>query len=552
MSNNKIDIFSGYMVDRYEYIKGRLARTAPRYIAHETPAHDIAQSTIPALSNHSEERIQKLTVMVSWVYSNIISLGSKCSALKINVLTPSDKDKMSKDKDHPLAKVFECPNEFMSFSYLIRHLIFGLSISTNGAFWYLAPDPVTGELSEIWPIDSNNIEPVKNANHYVTEFLYTAKEPMSKKVRQFKIHKDFIFWIKYPNPWDYWESLPPLIAALFPATLSRTINENQQRIYGDSRGIPLSLVSLDPDLSEKDFMVAKEQIIHDWQQREASIAITRGGQLSIQSLGFTYEQLETVDTQNITRDQIDVAFFGYPYRSEKLTSGEGLKQMDRIIQEQVIFPLLNRLIQETITAQIVKRFYPDEKIRVEFDDPRTADRALNIQESMIASRWNTVNEMREAMGDPPMEDFMGVAIGELPVSLANNSAFIMSLAGLSGAMPQHQQAEGEVGNLTDSAAPEAQVGELLGGESPAPLLDSGVNNKSVMTLAVMEELGRWKKVSRRNVNRGENRDFTTDIIPIPIQDVLNTSLEHIDTVERVNAVFAIAGEMAEEWISEVA
>ena len=226
--------------------------------------------------------------------------------------------------------------------------------------------------------------------------------------------------------------------------------------------------------------------------------------------------------------------------------------MDRIIQEQVIFPLLNRLIQETITAQIVKRFYPDEKIRVEFDDPRTADRALNIQESMIASRWNTVNEMREAMGDPPMEDFMGVAIGELPVSLANNSAFIMSLAGLSGAMPQHQQAEGEVGNLTDSAAPEAQVGELLGGESPAPLLDSGVNNKSVMKLAVMEELGRWKKVSKRNVNRGESRGFTTDIIPIPIQTVLKTSLENTDTVDEVNAVFAIAGEMAEEWISEVA
>ena len=535
------------MVDRYEYVKARLQRSAPRYIAHETPSDAVQLAQIPVVSS-SVERIQKLTVMVSWVYSNIISLGAKCSAQAISVMSPNDNGKFSKDADHPLAKVLECPNQFMSFSYLIRHLLFGLSISKNGGFWYLVPDRNTGELLEIWPIDSNNIEPIKDGNHYVKEFLYTASEPMSKKVRQFKISSEFIFWIKYPNPWDYWESLPPLIAALFPATLSRTINENQQRIYGDSRGIPLSLVSLDPDLSEKDFMVAKEQIIHDWQQREASIAITRGGQISIQSLGFTYEQLETVDTQNITRDQIDVAFFGYAYRSENLTSGEGIKQMDRIIQEQVIYPLLNQLIQETMTAQIVKRFYPDENIRIEFEDPRTADRALNIQASMIESRWSTVNEMRAATGEPPMEEFMGVDIGELPVSLANNSAFIMSLAGLSGAQPQHQMADAEVGNLTDSLAPEAQLNELAGGASPAPLVESGINNKSAIKLAVTEELNRWKKVSKRNINRNETREFITDIVPAPVQILLRKSLESIDNVENLEAVFDLAHSMTDEWI----
>ena len=541
-SITNIDRMMGYLVDRYAFFKARLRKVAPEYISREVP---LTQEAITFGGRANEdEKIQRLTVFTSWVYSNIILLGTESSAQRINVKERSDKGKFSITRDHPLAKVLRTPNEFFSFPYLLRHLIFSLSISRHGAFWYLTPDRNTGELLEMWPINANNIEPWKDKNQFVQKFLYTAREPLSSETRQFFIDKKFIFWVRYPNPWDYWASLPPLVAALFPAELDRTISENQSRIYGDSRGIPLSVVSLDPALSEKDFEVAKEQIIHDWQRQEASIAITRGGQLSIQSLGFTYEQLETIGTQEITRDKIDVVFFGYPYRSKNLTSGEGLKQMDRIIKEKVIRPLL-MLIEDAMLAQIAKRFYPDDDIILEFDDPRTSDRALTIQENMIAARWRTMDDMREADGDPALEEFMGVDIGNMPVSLANNPSFLMSIMGLSGAMPQREQGDQEVGNLQDSLAPEAVVGQELGSgdASPDPQLN-GVNTKSVFKTAFNDELSRWKKVSKRNLARNESRLFVTDIIPSATKSAITVSLENADTPEKIDAIFAVMTDVA--------
>ena len=74
--------------------------------------------------------------------------------------------------------------------------------------------------------------------------------------------------------------------------------------------------------------------------------------------------------------------------------------MDKILKEQVLNPLLI-LVQDHMQNQIINRFYPgDSKAR--YEDPRTYDRALNIQEKMIDSRWHTVNQMLERDGDPPI------------------------------------------------------------------------------------------------------------------------------------------------------
>lgn len=549
MSNNKIDKALGYVLDRYEYVKARLARTAPKYISSEVSAVDYDRESITFTGTNEEEIQQKISVFVSWVYSNIISLGNQCSAQALYVKTKQE-HKYSKDAEHPLAKIFHVPNEFMPMSYLLRHLIWGLSISKYGGFWYLAPDKNTGELSEIWPIDPNRIQPIKNPDHYVKKFLYTAKNPLSDKTKVFTIDSQYVFWIKYPNVWDYWKNLPPLLAAFFPAQLERTIEDNQQRIYGDSRGIPLSVVSVDSNLSEQDFEAAKEQIIHDWTNGEASIAIARAGQINVQSLGFTYEQLETIGQQEITRDKIDAIFFGYAYRSSAMSTGEGLKQIDRIIKEQVIYPLLT-MIQQSINAQIVQRYYPDEDIVVEFDDPRTADRALNIQKSMIESRWKSMNDMRELDGEPPMKPLLGIDIGEMPVSLANNSAFIMSLAGLNGARPQYQEGEPEVGNLRDSLDPEAAVNEIVDSQSPVPnLVPDGVSQKSVLLTGMLTELGRWKTVSRRNLERGENRDFITEIIPIPIQETLKTLIADAQDKDELFKAFDVAEQSINQWVDD--
>lgn len=531
MADSLLGRLGNFLTSRYG--KADLGENrSPLYIGKDISVSPYQYNTIKWDAFKEEELIQLLTI-ISWVYADIQLLAKNTWSASFRIKKRGPSRKMVDVNDHPFLDVYHNPNPWMTKSYLIGYLMGHLQTSRKGAFIFLAPDADTGELAEMWPINSHQIEPIKDKNNYVSKFVYFPKEEGAKPL---VIDGRYIMWIRFADPQDYWRSLPPFLAALGPAKIELGIQQSQDKLFNENRGLPLTLVSLDPDLSPPDFEIAKAQIQRDWQNEGSTIAVARAGQIDVKSLGFTQNELQSILAQKMTRDQIDMAFFGYTIHSDGLTSGEGLKEMDKIMKEQVYRPLLI-LLQDHIKNQIINRFYEKDVFAV-YEDPRTYDRALNIQESMIFSRWKTVNEMREIEGEAPLTDPpMMPGLGDLPVPLANNSSFVSTLYGI-GVNVGEDTKQPEVGNLSDFQDPESITNQMSRGDEPA--IGNEISVKAVHE-GVKAELKRYKTVARRNLERQGDalaREFTTDIIPPDVYAELTKGLRDVASEEEIQELFS--------------
>jgi len=165
---------------------------------------------------------------------------------------------------------------------------------------------------------------------------------------------------------------------------------------------------------------------------------------------------------------------------------------------------------------------------------------LNIQESMIFSRWRTPNEMRENDGDPPMVDPEGLeGLGDLPMPLATNSSFVAQYFGIGGVSGREQAKPPEVGNLSDFQDPTSLTNQMSRGDEPA--VGNEVNVKSLAEQeGIRAELKRYKTVARRNLEKtGDalSRSFETNVIPRQLFDELTAGLKSVATENELNELF---------------
>jgi len=554
MADSVIDNVSGWMVDRYAYVKARLKKTAPGYIGAEVSAQKMGLYSSSDefnqwLSGLSQEKLQKLYLTISWIYSSIEIIARETSSTPAHVRQRINDRKSVDVSRHPFELLIEHPNDFMTKTFLMRYTIYWLSLSDRGAFWFLAPDADDeNKINEIWPIHSEKIEPIKDANHYVKHFRYTTGHEESRK--SYKIPAKYIIWFRYPDPMDYWASLPPLRAALLPGEIDLAISGNQKKFYTEGRGLPLSLVSLDPSISDPDFEAVKADIKSDWSNSGASIAVARGGMFDVKSLGFTQKDLEIIASQEMTRDRISTIFFGYPILTSNLVSGEGLKQIDKWIKEKTVYPL-HVLMAEQITLQGLHPFF-DQDLSFVFDDVRTADRALTIQEKNIDSRWMTVNQMRAKSGDDDIDIPQLPGYGDLPVGLANNPSFVSLIYGLNMSAAVGADEDGidggkvenapEVGNLPQSQDSLSVTNQLARGDTrPSRMVENIRSFDAVYKEAFKGELKKMKTVYRRGLEREGNplnRDFASDIIDDEMMDAIKSDIKDISDVDVLNEYFS--------------
>jgi hypothetical protein len=509
---------------------------APRTIRADVEA---VQTTEYRYVFEDPEKVQKAISIVAWIYSNISLIARNTWSAEFSITKLGKAGKPIKVPDHDFIKVFNNPNEWMTKAYLIEFMMRWLLTSERGAFVFLAPDSSTGELREMWPISSNQIVPIRHRTKFVKKFMYY---PLDKSVKPFTIDGRYIMWLRYANPYDLWKSLPPFLSAIRPAQLEIGIEESQSKLYNESRGLPMTIVSLDADLSPADFEVARNQIRMDWEQKGSTVAVTRAGQISTQSLGFTQRDLETMIAQDMNRDKIDSIFFGFPIRSKAFSSGEGLEVMDKIVKEQTYWPMFI-MLRDNIQAQIINRFYPDDNVNAQFADPRTFDRALNIQEMMITSRWKTVNEMREQEGEVPLEDPKDMpGLGDMLVQHAVNSSFVATYFGLEQDVGKDPDLP-EVGNLNDFTDPEMLTNRLAREGSEAP--GDGLNpSMKAYTEGIKAEMKRWRTVARRSMRQHGDaleRKFETDVIPMETQKAISSLLLLATSMDEVDEAF-------QEWV----
>ena len=523
---------------QYASEKFRTPRKAPPYVATELGDYGDLNSM---WESFSEDQRMAAAARVSWIYANIVRIGNEVSASEFNIYKRGTNEK---DIDHEFERIMAYPNEFFDGKTLLKYTIWGLSLDKNGAFWFIAPDSKTGKPREIWPIPMGKMTPVKDANKFISHYIYTANNGEKLAIR-----KEYICRFIYPHPEDMWLSFPPLAAAGLPIAVYEGVTTAQKDMFTQSRGTPLSVLSLDANISEPDFARARQRIRDDWAS-ERKIAIVRAGSLNTQVVGLSNRDLEVIAAQEFTRDELDAIFMN-GIQWHKTGSSTDYEEINKAIKDIVIYPL-HLLIAAQVQIHIITPFYGPE-FKGEFDDIRAQDRSLTLQENTIYFRSMSFDESRAAQGMAAFKNELLEGYGELPYSLANNPSFVLQYYGI-GKMKDPGEKPEEIGNLEDSLDQEQVVDQLAEADSPdepAEMQDDA-EEKSIdvgeaMVEGIAVELRRYRKVLLRDWRKNGdtkslvNRQFDTAIIPDKVMQKIKEHLHDVSDEDGIKYAFA-------EWL----
>lgn len=538
------DRLSKWSLDRYLFVQDYLNDHAKGRAGNRgIPLGTVGDKPSGGETVSTHDAVERKAMTLSWIYSDVQLMAGEISAADIEVL--NNKGEIDTPvRNHPFELLFRFPNRFMGQTYLMQYTTTWMMLNGNG-YWYLAPTKRNrSELAELWPLYSSKMKVVKDKDKFISHYLYKLDD-----TTVVKIDPSLICHFQFPNPFDQTDGLSKLSAAYKPMRTEFAASDFQQAFYETGSGVPRSVLSLDRDISDRDFNAVEAKIHEDFVRGSKTIAVVRAGEFNVRSVGLSQSDMQLVSSRTFSRDEIDRVMLGVEY--SRLQTEGSIRQADKMLREKGVYPL-HRLLAEQITLQILRRFY-DENTVCRFEDIRLRDRAIEVQEAAVYWRKNTLNETRAQRGEEPLKGKIGEIdlekLGQLPLALANDPVFVMTLFGMETQGPsissnsarnreeerrqihQAQNPQPDAPSLEDSEAP------TLASERLAEQ-DSAVSDKA-MGLA-KADLKRWFRVASKEVEEGANPGdypFVSEHIPMEVYIPLKEALNTVRSKEMVKEVF---------------
>lgn len=481
--------------------------------------------------NDDEQR--RIAITTSWIYADIQLLAREISAASISIKRMVDETEVAV-KNHPAEILFSNPNPYMSMKFIWQYTVAWLELKGNG-FWFLAPEMGDeNTIAEIWPVPADRIFALPDKLNFLKGYAYKMPSGEMKFIKP-----QYIVHYQWPNPFSLLDGLAPLSAGRLALETEQGTSVWQRDTYVTGKGVPHSIISLDPDTNERDFIAISSQIRDDFEQ-ERKIIVTRSGDLKVDKVGLSQKEMELVGQRQFTRDELDTVFLGFALHT---TQGRELATMYKMFREETIFPM-HQILADELTLQFIKPRYGNDLI-AEFDDIRAQDRALNVQERNVYWRVKTLDEARAELGLPPIDDAEFPGLGKMLVMLATDPQFMMANYEIgiqnlrpnpSGIVDPKRKKPVPNSSLSNSDAPVNQLSDAAK-DIGVKLLEA----PSVAEIAGIDtELGRYKKVVLKGLKSGKRVGlipFTSDVIPAGKLYELKGSLLEVKTGDDATQVF---------------
>ena len=379
-----------------------------------------------------------------------------------------DADGTQPIQNHPFTALLERPNSLMSGGFLLRYVSTWLDLRGNAYLFVSTPAVGRGDPVELWPLQADLVRPLPGTlrdgvglfrGQLVLDYEYNIAGALAVLPGENVIH------FRTPNPFDFWEGLAPLAAAALGIDLDYSQRVWQRDFFKEDNAIPSSIVSMPAEMSEYDFETVIARLKDDLDNGRKRL-FTRAGDIKVEVIAQTLEQMQIVESREFSRKEID-RVFGIP---DGLMSG-GLSGDSRLAAEiafarHTTQPQLD-YIAEQMNADLVRYYGDPNTLVIEAPNIIPQDRALEVQEYTIYSQERTVNENREARGEKkwmPPDGLSDLApLADVPVRLIDMAAAKLNpppAPVLPGQAPG-EDAPG-VGAMAGSQDPEAETDEQAG------------------------------------------------------------------------------------------
>jgi hypothetical protein len=472
-----------------------------------------------------DERTARLALATGWSYAaiNKIGMASLPSFLNIKRRVGEETEDIP---NHPLELLVQTPNPDMSREYLWLHTIYSLYM--RAAYWFLYPD-LHGNIGEIWPMPFNRVRPLpdmsSNPERLFAGFIYTFQGG-----QEIPIPVDNVIYLRFPDPFDLYASLPPLRAATRPVVLDNAQSDWNTNLFDQEKGLPASIVSVPAELSNEQFNRVKAELRENVGKR----MVTRAGTIDVEFAQETHQEMEFLAGREFNRKEI-YETLGVPLETDK--------ESWRWFLDNTVWPVLTMLAGQ-LTTQLVRPYF-GENVFAEFEDIRPQDRSLEVQEAVQYWPSYSLNETREQRGMKPLpalkieaEGFEGLDLwSDIPTRILDQVVgLVVKIPGTAAvpgfaAPPSMPGSAGAKHAQVQEDSEAAGVEDVIEETEPAP-------EDTAEVKAVRAALGAWQKIAIKQVKSGRSPHvYFDDSIPESTSYELAALLGHCRNEAEVKAVF---------------
>lgn len=474
------------------------------------------------------ERAYKLAMCTPWVYADI-SLIAKRIAAETMIVRRRVGEELVDIANHPFERLWAQPGGTYTGGLAAQYIIWWYCLRGNGYLFVATDGPGRGEPRELWPLIASQVQPVPKTlrkSRLTGKPIIDYAYHLEQYGQPIMLPGENVVHFRTPNPTDYWRGLSPLVAALTGIELDAAARRWQRDWYREDNAVPKAFVGLAAGMSDSDF----DRMVDDIRQSILAgerLLFGRTGDMKIESIQQTLEQMQHLESREFTQKEIDAIYNVPTGILSGGMSGDARQAMDIAFNRNCIQPLLKYMAQE-LTMRVAP--YYGEDIVIVASDVVSQDKALQVQEYQTYSMDRTINENRKELGlgqweiDPKQEELLGMDVQVF----ANIPTRVLTLLGRATSSQMAEAFQpGTAGNLPGSQSPEMATNALA---------------EKAAELGFHTELKRWEKVAVGELRAGRapaDREFTTDIIPDGLRDVIKVALEFAETESDVREVFVL-------------
>ena len=333
---------------------------------------------------------------VPWLFSVVQRISTGVSGQRW-ALMEGDEDQQQRIERHPLLDLWNKPNPFYTRLEFIE--TFQQHLDLTGEAWWVLLRNVSGEVTEMWPVRPDRMQPVRHSTDFISGYVYTIGDT------KIPLELDDVVFLRLPNPLDPYRGLGP-VQSLMVDIASETMSAQWVANFFRNSAEPGGLIQYDSALQDSEF----EKLRDRWQMQHRGVA--NAHRVAIIEKGkwvdrkMSQRDMQFVDLRKMNRDLILGAFgiSGAMVGITESVNRANAEAAEVTFGRWVVKPRLER-IRDALNQQLLPLF-DAQNLSFEYDDPvpENRDASLNEAERAYKAKILTRNEARAVLGYPETTD----------------------------------------------------------------------------------------------------------------------------------------------------
>lgn len=219
--------------------------------------------------------------------------------------TPDGNDGRTEVTRHAALDLLRKPNAFMTMQEFIE--VVEQHIELTGEGWIVVSRlKGAGLPTELWPVRPDKISIVKDADDFLTGYLYTG--PDGEKI---PLAREDVIMLRMPNPMDMYRGISPVQALMVDLESSR-YSALWNRNFFKNNAVPGAVIELPDHLTDTEFEEFQERWreTHQGVDNAHRVGIIEYGGKFVESK-FAQRDMQFAELRGVTSEVIREAF-GYP------------------------------------------------------------------------------------------------------------------------------------------------------------------------------------------------------------------------------------------------